>query len=68
MSDIEDRLADIERRLQRLELTGVRPIDPVIAPQTFQPSNSTVRNLLFWLGLVVLGVVIWEFSSRLSQP
>ncbi len=27
--------------------------------------NSTLRNLLFWMGLVVLGVVIWEFSSNL---
>jgi hypothetical protein len=65
MSDIEDRLADIERRLQRLELTGVRPIDPLQPIQPFAAS-STMKNLLFWLGLVVLGVVIWEFSSRLS--
>jgi len=29
--------------------------------------NSTLRNLLFWMGLVVLGVVIWEFSSNLQR-
>ncbi|TAK13421.1 MAG: ATP-dependent metallopeptidase FtsH/Yme1/Tma family protein, partial [Acidobacteria bacterium] len=29
--------------------------------------NSTLRNMLFWMGLVVLGVVIWEFSSNLQR-
>ena len=66
MSDIEDRLADIEQRLQRRELTGERPIDPLQNPQ-MPKMSSTARNLFFWMALVVLGVVIWEFSNRLAH-
>ncbi|MEI6246165.1 MAG: ATP-dependent metallopeptidase FtsH/Yme1/Tma family protein, partial [Acidobacteriota bacterium] len=29
--------------------------------------NSTLRNLLFWMGLVVLGAVIWQFSASLQR-
>ncbi len=29
--------------------------------------NSTLRNLLFWMGLVVLGAVIWQFSANLQR-
>ena len=29
--------------------------------------NSTLRNLLFWMGLVVLGAVIWQFSASLQH-
>ena len=29
--------------------------------------NSTLRNLLFWMGLVVLGAVIWQFSAGLQR-
>ena len=69
MSDIDDRLASIERRLQQLELTGVRPIDPLAPPQPIQPfgPQSTLRNLVFWISLIILGVVIWEFSNKLSN-
>ena len=28
--------------------------------------NSTLRNLLFWMVLVVVGVAIWNFSTRLA--
>jgi cell division protease FtsH len=28
--------------------------------------NSTLRNLLFWMVLVVVGVAIWNFSQRLA--
>ena len=28
--------------------------------------NSTLKNLLFWMILVVIGVVIWNFSARFS--
>ncbi len=29
--------------------------------------NSTLRNLLFWMGLVVVGAVIWQFSTNLQR-
>ena len=29
--------------------------------------NSTLRSLLFWMVLVVLGVLIWNFSTKLHQ-
>jgi cell division protease FtsH len=29
--------------------------------------NSTLRSLLFWMVLVVLGVLIWNFSNKLHQ-
>jgi cell division protease FtsH len=29
--------------------------------------NSTLRNLLFWMGLIVLGAVIWQFSTNLQR-
>ena len=69
MSEIENRLADVERRLQRLELAARPPqqieiADPV---QALTSRQELVRNLVFWLGLVVLGVVIWEFSSRMGN-
>jgi hypothetical protein len=66
MSDIEDRLTNIEQRLQRLELTGVRPVDPLPSTQPFAAS-STAKNLLFWLALIILGIVIWELSNKLAQ-
>jgi cell division protease FtsH len=30
--------------------------------------NSTLKTLLFWLVLVVVGVLIWNVSTRLQQP
>ncbi len=66
MNDIDTRLAEVERRLQRLEmLTGSTETRPQIAPAR-QP-NEVIRNLIFWVSLIVLGVVIWIFSSRLSN-
>jgi cell division protease FtsH len=29
--------------------------------------NSTLRSLLFWVVLVVIGVLIWNFSTKLQQ-
>ncbi len=29
--------------------------------------NSTLKSLLFWMVLVVIGVLIWNFSTRLQQ-
>jgi cell division protease FtsH len=29
--------------------------------------NSTLKNLLFWVVLVVVGVLIWNFSTKLQQ-
>jgi cell division protease FtsH len=29
--------------------------------------NSTIRSLLFWMVLVVIGVLIWNFSTRFQQ-
>ena len=26
--------------------------------------NSTLKSLLFWMALVVLGVLIWNFSTK----
>jgi hypothetical protein len=66
MSDIDTRLADVERRIQRLEiLTGSTDTRPQNAPAP--QLNGTLRNLLFWVGLIVLGVIIWNFSSKLSN-
>jgi hypothetical protein len=66
MSDIDTRLADVERRIQRLEmLTGSTETRPQNAPSP--QLNGTLRNLLFWVGLIVLGVIIWNFSSRLQN-
>ena len=30
--------------------------------------NSTLKSLLFWVVLVVVGVVIWNFSTKFGQP
>ena len=30
--------------------------------------NSTLKSLMFWMVLVVLGVVIWNFSTRFQRP
>ena len=30
--------------------------------------NSTLKSLLFWMALVVLGVLIWNFSTRFQKP
>ena len=30
--------------------------------------NSTLKSLLFWMVLVVIGVLIWNFSTRLQHP
>ena len=29
--------------------------------------NSTLKSLLFWMALVVVGVVIWNVSTKLQQ-
>ena len=29
--------------------------------------NSTLKSLLFWMALVVLGVLIWNFSTHFQQ-
>ena len=29
--------------------------------------NSTLRSLLFWVVLVVIGVLIWNFSTKFQQ-
>ena len=29
--------------------------------------NSTLKSLLFWVVLVVIGVVIWNFSTHFQQ-
>jgi cell division protease FtsH len=29
--------------------------------------NSTLKSLLFWMALVIVGVLIWNFSTRLQQ-
>ena len=29
--------------------------------------NPTVKSLLFWVVLVVVGVLIWNFSTKLQQ-
>src|SRR5205814_9899383 len=29
--------------------------------------NSTLKNLLFWVVLVVVGVLIWNFSTKFQQ-
>jgi len=29
--------------------------------------NSTLKSLLFWIVLVVVGVLIWNFSTKLQQ-
>lgn len=69
MSEIENRLADVERRLQRLELAARPPYQMEVAepvpPQTSR--QVMIRNLLFWIGLIVLGLVIWNFSSNLAE-
>jgi hypothetical protein len=67
MSDIENRLADIERRLQRLELVGpLHKVEREADRASEAPLNSTLRNLVFWIGLIILGVVIWIFSADLA--
>ena len=30
--------------------------------------NSTLKSLLFWVVLVVIGVLIWNFSTRFQHP
>jgi cell division protease FtsH len=30
--------------------------------------NSTLKSLLFWMVLVVVGVLIWNFSQTFRQP
>ena len=30
--------------------------------------NSTLKSLLFWMVLVVVGVLIWTFSTSLTKP
>ena len=30
--------------------------------------NSTLKSLLFWMALVVLGVLIWNFSTHFQKP
>ena len=29
--------------------------------------NSTLKSLLFWIVLVVVGVLIWNFSTKFQQ-
>ena len=29
--------------------------------------NSTLKNMLFWVVLIVVGVLIWNFSTKLQQ-
>ena len=29
--------------------------------------NSTLKSLLFWVVLVVVGVLIWNFSTKFQQ-
>ena len=29
--------------------------------------NSTLKSLLFWVVLVVIGVLIWNFSTKFQQ-
>ena len=29
--------------------------------------NSTLKSLLFWMVLVVVGVIIWNFSTKFQQ-
>ena len=29
--------------------------------------NSTLKSLLFWVVLVVVGVLIWNFSAKFQQ-
>ena len=29
--------------------------------------NSTLKSLLFWMALVVLGVLIWNFSTKFQH-
>src|SRR3954464_4652486 len=29
--------------------------------------NSTLKSLLFWIGLVVIGALIWQFSSNIQK-
>ena len=29
--------------------------------------NSTLKSLLFWIGLVVIGALIWQFSNNLQK-
>ena len=29
--------------------------------------NSTLKSLLFWMALVVLGVLIWNFSTKFQS-
>ena len=30
--------------------------------------NSTLKSLVFWVVLVVIGVLIWNFSTRFQHP
>ena len=30
--------------------------------------NSTLKSLVFWIVLVVIGVVVWKLSSELQKP
>ena len=29
--------------------------------------NSTLKSLLFWMVLVVIGVLVWNFSTRFQR-
>jgi hypothetical protein len=29
--------------------------------------NSTLKSLLFWMVLVVVGVLVWNFSTRFQR-
>lgn len=101
MADTEDRLASIERRLDRLEQgVGAAPVpadvrdalaqgDTILAIKrlreatgiglkeakdrvdALQPERAarrkTMEQLVFWVGLTLLGVLIWVLSKSAEQ-
>lgn len=66
MNDTDERLAKIEDRLRQIELGAPGAPPPGPPPYVQKPPERTLVNLAFWLGLTLLGVVIWIMADRMK--
>ena len=58
------RVTDPSQSVLLLRLRGLRPVARGFGRLCL---NSTLKSLVFWVVLVVVGVIIWNFSTKFQQ-